>query len=78
MKATIKLCLGIDVEAIVEALQAEIGQPAPAKGSIEIARDGGCITLYIDSRELSGLRALASSYLYLIHAAYSAITASKL
>jgi len=76
LRANIKLCLGEDTRAIEEALQAEVNQPAPERGRVKVARDGECLILRIEARDLSSLRALTSSYLYLIHAAYSALARS--
>ncbi len=74
MRAEIKICIGGEVEALINALLAEVNQPAPERGMVNLSRDDGCLMLYIEARDLSSLRALVSSYLYLIHAAYSTLT----
>ncbi len=76
-KATIRICLDPGASrAVLESLQAEVKQPAqPAKGRVSVGLDGGCVVLEIASDSPSGLRALANSYLYLVHAAFSALEA---
>ncbi len=71
------LCLGKVSEALYRSLIAEISQAAPAKGQVEALLDGSCIRLRFRSKELSGLRALLTSYMFLIHAAYSALEAVR-
>ncbi len=77
MKALFKICLEEYTEPIYEALKAEEGQSAPEKGTVKITRDGDCISIIIESADLSGLRALSNSYLLLLHAAYSSLVGAS-
>ncbi len=77
MKVAFKMCLEEYTEPVYEALKAEEGQSAPEKGTVRIARDGGCISIIIESVDLSGLRALSNSYLLLAHAAYSSVVSAS-
>ncbi|MEB3851743.1 MAG: hypothetical protein LRS49_04080 [Desulfurococcales archaeon] len=77
-KATLRVCGPRRlVGAVAESLEAEAMQPAaPSKGSVEVSREGECIMIVVGSESLSGLRALVNSYLYLLHAAWSALEAA--
>lgn len=75
--AEIRLCLREYTRPVYEALLAETRQRAPQKGMVSVALDGDCIVITIRSGELSGLRAIMSSFLYLAHAAYSSLTSSE-
>ena len=76
-KASVRVCLDPEASrAVLESLQAEVRQPAqPAKGRVSVSLEGGCMVLEIASDSPSGLRALVNSYLYLVHAAFSALEA---
>ena len=75
--AEIRLCLREYAKTVYEALLAETRQRAPQKGVVSIVLDGDCLVISIRSGELSGLRAITSSFLYLAHAAYSSLTSSE-
>ncbi|MCE4624469.1 MAG: hypothetical protein F7C35_01210 [Desulfurococcales archaeon] len=78
MKASIKLCLGPFTASVYEALKAEENQPAPEKGEVSIALSQDCLLIRIASNTISGLRALANSFLLLAHASYcSLVEASR-
>jgi len=66
---------GVDVDSLLRALRAEIAQPQPEKGRVRLSAEGNCISLKITSSDISGLRALSNSFLYLIYAATSSINA---
>ena len=73
MRASIVLCLGGYSERVYRALLAEERQPAPEKGRVKLGLSDGCLEISIESNSISGLRALANSFLLLAHAAYSAL-----
>ncbi len=75
--AEVRLCLGEYARPVYEALLAETRQRAPQKGVVSVALDGDCVVISIRSGELSGLRAITSSFLYLAHAAYSSLASSE-
>ena len=68
-----RLCIGEYATHVYRALLAEARQPAPHKGRVDFRVEDGCLVLDIESETMSGLRALTSSFLYLVHAAYSSI-----
>jgi len=74
----IMLCLGPKVKHIYNALIVEAAQPQPHKGVVNVraTSDGECLVMEIKSSSLSGLRALTNSFLYLVHASYSALSSS--
>jgi tRNA threonylcarbamoyladenosine modification (KEOPS) complex Pcc1 subunit len=79
-RALVEVCLAdvATAKAVEEALRAEVEQPAaPRKGRVSMARRGSCVMLRVEAASLSGLRAILNSYLYLVHAAYSALEASR-
>jgi tRNA threonylcarbamoyladenosine modification (KEOPS) complex Pcc1 subunit len=78
-KGAVRVCLEPSLlEAVKEALEAEVRQPAaPSKGRVGISLERGCLIVDIESDSLSGLRALLNSYTYLIHAALSSLWAAS-
>jgi len=72
----IELCLGDDSLPVFKALIAEVKQPSPNKGSINIQLKGGCVSLKIKTSDISKLRAISNSFLNIIYAVYSTITLS--
>jgi tRNA threonylcarbamoyladenosine modification (KEOPS) complex Pcc1 subunit len=68
----VKIC-GIDVESVFEALRVELAQPQPEKGKVFLTKENNCLKLLIKSNNISGLRALTNSFLYLIYAASSTL-----
>lgn len=73
MNAEYKLCLGEDSIHVYNSLKAEEKSRGPEKGSVKIMLDDDCVVIVVESRTLSGLRALSNSFLLLAHSAYSAI-----
>lgn len=72
----IELCLGDDSLPVFKALIAEVKQPSPNKGSINIQLKGECVSLKIKTSDISRLRAISNSFLNIIYAVYSTITLS--
>jgi tRNA threonylcarbamoyladenosine modification (KEOPS) complex Pcc1 subunit len=62
---------------VFDALAAEMSQPAPEKGRVEVALEGDCLVIRVHSGTLSGLRALLNSFLYLAYAAYGSLKNSE-
>ncbi|BAN90373.1 KEOPS complex subunit Pcc1 [Aeropyrum camini] len=75
-RAKLRFCLGEDSETVYRSLEAEARQRGPAKGVVRLSMDGGCVGLDIEARDLAGLRAIANSFILLIHASVSAIRGS--
>lgn len=75
---SIRICVDKDrAYALVKALKAELGQPQPEKGVVGVELDGeGCVLITIESVSVSGLRALANSFLYLTYAALDSLERS--
>ncbi len=72
--ATVKVCLGDYVDPLARALMAEATQPRqPSKGVVKVEVHDGCVLISMQAGDLGDLRALLSSYMYLIHAAYSSL-----
>lgn len=78
-RLTIELCLDSrnEAEALYTSLKAEEMQPSPDRGRVKVTLDGFCVRLEIEPRDLNSLRALMNSFLYLSHAAYSALKESS-
>ncbi len=76
-RASVRLCLGEYTGPVYKALLAETRQRAPQKGQVEVIVDGDCLIIEVKSEELSGLRAITSSFLYLAHAAYSGLVKAR-
>lgn len=74
-KLTVTICLKDEREAgaLYTALKAEELQPSPDRGRVTVSRANGCVRLTIEPRDLSSMRALMNSFLYLTHAAYSVL-----
>lgn len=68
----IKICDPL-APILVNSLKAEISQPQPQKGNVNIKVENECLIVEISSNSISGLRALTNSFLYLIHAAISSL-----
>lgn len=74
-KALIEICPHSGAKAIYTTMKAEEMQPAPGRGRVRVRMENGCIEVEVESRDLTGLRAVLNSYLHLAYAAYSSITA---
>lgn len=72
----IKICNSL-YRTLVASLKTEISQPQPGKGKVIMNDEGGCLVLKIVSNNISGLRALTNSFLYLLHAAFSTLETTK-
>ncbi len=77
VRAVARLCIGTYARAVYEALKAEEAQPSPERGKVSVSIDGDCVEVRVEPRDLSSLRALLNSFLYLAHAAYAALEASS-
>jgi len=58
---------------LMDSLTVEVSQPQPQKGSVNVKVENECLVVEISSDNISGLRALTNSFLYLIHAALSSL-----
>lgn len=76
-RAKIRLCLGDYSRALYESLLAEASQPAPAKAIVNVYMDDGCVVVDVKSENVSKLRAVLNSYMYLIYAALSTLASTS-
>jgi len=76
VRADIVLCLGEHSRPVYEALLAEALQEGRGRGRVSLSL-GECLRLEVESGDISGLRALVNSYLYLAHAAHSSLLESS-
>lgn len=74
---SIDLCLEDLSRHVFEALLAELDQPSPEKGRVDLSLERGCLRIKIESGSLSGLRALTNSFLLLSYAAYGSLKRGK-
>ena len=72
-EAEVKLCLGPYSKPLYESLLAEASQPAPRKASVSVDIVGDCVRVRFEADDVNKLRVVLNSYLYLAHAAYSAL-----
>ncbi|MCS7106863.1 MAG: KEOPS complex subunit Pcc1 [Acidilobaceae archaeon] len=71
--AIITLCLEKYASPLYESLLAELSQPSPKKAQLEVYLRDNCIELRLNAKDVSSLRAVTNSYLYLVYAMYSSL-----
>ncbi len=69
----LRIC-GNNIDDSLTALEVELNQPQPEKGLIKMKKEGNCLIVIIKSKDLSGLRALSNSFLYLLYSSISVLS----